>query len=276
MKLPMRLLLLVVVLSGCSLMDPTRESERDERTRLDFRYVVLTELKDNLEERRREHAQILTSLEPFRAWPDDAALAASVHPDAGISSKPLGFYRIVTITSPGSEASAFLAAELLDSRGAGRVTVVRPGPASFSVDVAVIPFPKSAAATGPRVPVFDESAICFQACQQRRAFIVEVARRTAEREAEVGAVKDLPGDKKLLSELLQIQEKFGRQHDAFFHLVAAAPWAREVEEAWTSGPELMLRMKPGFDPAACNAVLPSVASCTWNAEKRVVVLGPVK
>lgn len=273
----MRLVLLIVVLSGCSLMDRTREAERDEQSKLDYRYAILTELKDNLEERRLEHAQLLTALEPFDTWPDDAALAASVHPDAGSSSKPFAFYRVVTITSPGNEASAFAAAEQLDRRGTGRVTVVRPGPTSFSVDVAVISTPKLAPSTGPSVPVFDESATCFQSCQQRRLVILETAKRVAAREAEVGPVKNLPRDKERLSDLLQIQGKLGRDpHDSFFHLLAAVPWAREVEDASARGSELFLRVKPGFDPANCETVLRSVATCTWNADERVVVLGPVK
>lgn len=271
----MRLLLPILVLSGCSLMDPTREAERDQRSRLDARYAGLIELKDNLEERRLEHAAIRTALEPFNSWPDDAALAASVHPDAGISSKPLAFYRVVTITSPGNEASAFAAAEQLDRRGAGRVTVVRPGPTSFSVDVAVIATPKSPAPTGPSGPTFDTSATCFSACQRRRAELLEVASRVAQLEAEIGDVKNLPLDKKRLADLLQIQGKFGDRHDAFFHLLAALPCAREVEEASARGPELFLRMKPGFDRATCETVPSSVATCTWNAGERLVLLAPV-
>lgn len=273
----MRLALVMLVFSGCGFIDPTREAERDELARLDARHAVLKELADNLVEREREHAQILMSLETFKVWPDDAALAASVHPDAGVSSRQLGFYRVVTINSPGSEASAFLAAESLDMLGSGRVTVVRPGSASFSVDVAITPFPKPAARSGPGVPVFDESAVCFTACQKRRLQVLETARRVDVLEVLVGAVKDLPRDKKVLSELLRIQDKLGREtHEALFHVLAAAPWAREVEEAWTIGPQLSLRMKPTFDPLACDAVLRSIATCTWNGEKRIVVLTPGK
>ncbi len=265
------------VLSGCGLLDPTREAERDQLARLDARYALLVETKDNLLERAREHAQILRGLEAFKAWPDDAALAASVHPDAGVSSKQLGFYRIVTISGPGNEASAFLTAEALDLRGTGRVTVIRPGAASFSVDVGVIPFPKPAAHPGPTAPVFDESAVCFKACQERRARVLETASRVDKLEAEIGTVKDLPRDKKAIFELLQIQARLGREtHEAVFHVLAAAPWASEVEEAWTSGPDVFLRMKPAFDPVTCEAMFRSVATCTWNADKRIVVLAPVK
>lgn len=275
MLVPMRLVLALVVFSGCTLLDPTREAEENERSRLDARYAGVVELRDNLVAREQEHAQILTALEPFRTWPDDATLAASVHPDAGVSSKQLGFYRVVTISSPGDAASAFLAAESLDTRGAGRVTVVRPGPPSFSVDVAVVQLPK-AGATAASAPVFDESAVCFKACQQRRAFIVEQARRIDEVEAQLGLVKSLPRDKRALLDMLQTQGKLGEPHHAFFHVLATAPWASEVQEAWTSGPDVLLRMKPTFDPSTCETVLRSVASCAWDEKKRVVVLAPVK